>query len=70
MVLDAGVIREFDSPANLLTNKTSLFHSLARDAGIVKSESGSWSASEYMMLWFRQREQSMDVTCSQADLSF
>jgi len=39
MVLDAGVIREFDSPTNLLALKTSLFHSLASDAGIVKIES-------------------------------
>nr|UOU03337.1 ATP-binding cassette subfamily C1-6 [Brachionus rubens] len=38
MVLDKGKIVEFDSPDNLLSNKTSLFYSLADSAGIVKND--------------------------------
>jgi len=35
MVLDKGIIREFDTPANLLKDKTSLFHQMAKDDGLV-----------------------------------
>ncbi|GAB1607734.1 resistance-associated 1-like [Argonauta hians] len=35
MVLDNGIIREFDSPAHLLKNKNSIFHGMAKDSGLV-----------------------------------
>merc|ERR1711976_373721 len=35
MVLDKGNIAEFDSPDNLLANSDSIFHSMAKDAGLV-----------------------------------
>lgn len=35
MVLDQGLIKEFDSPHNLLKDKHSAFHSMARDANLV-----------------------------------
>ncbi|XP_012937343.1 multidrug resistance-associated protein 1 isoform X1 [Aplysia californica] len=35
MVLDAGTIHEFDSPQALLQDTSSVFHSMAKDAGLV-----------------------------------
>ena len=35
MVLDKGIIAEFDSPNDLLENTNSIFHSMAKDAGLV-----------------------------------
>ncbi|KAH9499735.1 Multidrug resistance-associated protein 1 [Bulinus truncatus] len=35
MVLDQGYIREFNSPNILLSDKTSIFYSMAKDAGLV-----------------------------------
>ena len=35
MVLDAGVLKEFDSPTNLLKNPHSVFYSMAQDANLV-----------------------------------
>ena len=35
MVLDRGLIKEFDSPQTLLADKSSIFHSMAKDANLV-----------------------------------
>ena len=35
MVLDKGELMEFDSPEELLKNESSIFFSLAKDAGLV-----------------------------------
>ena len=35
MVLDAGKVKEFDSPETLLDNPNSMFYSMAKDAGLV-----------------------------------
>ena len=35
LVLEAGAVQEFPSPASLLANQDSAFASMARDAGIV-----------------------------------
>ena len=35
LVMDNGRIAELDSPQNLLANKTSLFYSLAAEAGLI-----------------------------------
>ena len=35
LVMDKGMVAEFDSPQELLANTNSLFHSMAKDAGIV-----------------------------------
>ncbi|KAK3771211.1 hypothetical protein RRG08_053354 [Elysia crispata] len=35
MVLDAGLIKEFDSPSNLLADEDSAFYSMAREANLV-----------------------------------
>lgn len=34
LVLDTGKIAEFDSPANLMQNKNSVFFGMAKDAGL------------------------------------
>jgi ATP-binding cassette subfamily C (CFTR/MRP) protein 1 len=34
MVLDAGMVREFDTPENLLRNKKTIFYGMAKDAGL------------------------------------
>ena len=35
MVLDKGLIAEFDSPKTLLKDKTGLFYKMAKDANLV-----------------------------------
>ena len=35
MVLDQGRIAEFDTPDNLLADKQSIFHGMAKNAGLV-----------------------------------
>jgi len=35
MVLDKGLIKEFDTPSNLLKDSKSVFHGMARDAGLI-----------------------------------
>ena len=35
MVLDEGSIAEYDSPNHLLEDGESIFHSMAKDAGLV-----------------------------------
>ncbi|KAB7499300.1 Multidrug resistance-associated protein 1, partial [Armadillidium nasatum] len=35
LVMDKGVIKEYDSPANLLQNPKSIFYGMAKDAGLV-----------------------------------
>ena len=35
MVLDRGLIKEFDSPQSLLADTDSIFHSMAKDANLV-----------------------------------
>jgi ABC-type multidrug transport system fused ATPase/permease subunit len=37
MVLDKGLIKEFASPRELLNDKEGIFHSMAKDAQLVKS---------------------------------
>lgn len=34
LVLDKGIIAEFDTPKNLLDDKHSVFYGMAKDAGI------------------------------------
>ena len=35
MVLDAGLIKEFDDPQTLLKDTKGVFHGMAKDAGLV-----------------------------------
>ena len=33
--MDAGIVKEFDSPQDLLKNSSSIFYGMAADAGLV-----------------------------------
>ena len=35
LVLDKGLVKEFDSPENLLKDKNNIFYSLAKSAGVL-----------------------------------
>ena len=35
LVLDQGLVKEYDSPENLLKNKSSAFYGMAKDANLV-----------------------------------
>ena len=35
MVLDKGLIKEFDKPMTLLQDRNSIFYGMAKDAGLV-----------------------------------
>jgi len=37
LVLDKGMIAEFESPSSLLADKNSIFHGMAKDAGLISS---------------------------------
>ncbi len=37
LLLEAGLVKEFDSPENLLDDPNSAFYSMAEDAGLVSS---------------------------------
>lgn len=39
LVLDQGTVAEFQSPADLLNNKNSIFYGMAKDAGLVSHNS-------------------------------
>jgi ABC-type transport system involved in cytochrome bd biosynthesis fused ATPase/permease subunit len=38
LVMDTGKVAEFDSPANLLANKGTIFYSLVNEAGLAESD--------------------------------
>ena len=46
MVLGAGRVLEYAPPAELLANSSSVFYSMARDAGLVASKDASLVLSE------------------------
>ncbi len=35
LVLDAGTVKEFDVPQKLIQRRSSIFHSLAKDSGLI-----------------------------------
>ena len=38
VVLDAGKVKEFDSPDNLMAKKDSIFYGMAKDAGLANGQ--------------------------------
>lgn len=49
MVLDKGYIREFDTPANLLKKKNSIFYSMAKDANLVQTIYNTWNGIDFKL---------------------
>lgn len=45
IVLDQGIIAEYDTPAALLSNKNSIFYGMARNAGIVSNNNNNTDMS-------------------------
>lgn len=41
IVLDQGIIAEYDTPQALLSNKNSIFYGMARNAGIVNNSNNN-----------------------------
>lgn len=41
IVLDQGIIAEYDSPKALLSNKNSIFYGMAKNAGIVNNNNNN-----------------------------
>lgn len=41
LVLEQGIVAEYDSPKNLLDDKNTVFYSMAKDAGILSSGNGN-----------------------------
>lgn len=46
LVLDEGKIAEYDTPLALLANKDSIFHGMAKNAGLVNSNSNNMTIEE------------------------
>ena len=45
IVLDQGIIAEYDSPQALLSNKNSIFYGMAKNAGIVNNNNNNTDLS-------------------------
>lgn len=46
IVLDQGIIAEFDSPSNLLANTNSIFYGMAKNSGLVDDDRGHNNSSK------------------------
>lgn len=51
MVLDQGCIKEFDTPANLLQDRSSMFHKMAKDAGILGQYIDVGARTDWYKFW-------------------